>query len=445
MTKINAPPASRESEMAMLWSLIIDSDIVENFFLEGQLEWFYHYPEIAEAIFSLALEAKAIDLMSVSQRLSSMWYLDKIWGNSELMEITESVASTYNWRTHSETLKKLYKQRELIKIANKLLSNINENNYETLSENTIENINSVLSEWASRSTDMEDNIKLLEDHINKNLETNNWLLWYSWWNEFLDKYTLWIQASKTYRIGSPSWVGKTNLIYDTITSLLEQWAKVLFISLENSVETTLIKLLSSVQEVNPNKINKWEVKADIDYLRTYKDKFFLTDQLFDIWEIKREILKIKPNVVILDYIWLVDIDRTDEKTKYDKYADIIKTFVQKNKHISLIDLSNLNKDDNEERIRQHRGFNGSAKLRNNTDVWIHLFYYAPFYKYKKMIYENWEPEAKKKFEGVQAITFLISKNRLWPDNVEEDFVINFDKGIRYKPIPEEIKEKYKSA
>jgi hypothetical protein len=64
----------------------------------------------------------------------------------------------------------------------------------------------------------------------------------------------------------------------------------------------------------------------------------------------------------------VDIKNTDEKSMYNAYADVIKKFVQKNKELAFIDLSNLNKDDDEERIRQHKGFNGSAKLKNNIDV-----------------------------------------------------------------------------
>ena len=59
----------------------------------------------------------------------------------------------------------------------------------------------------------------------------------------------------------------------------------------------------------------------------------------------------KPDVVILDYIGLVNIKGTDEKSLYNRYADEVKEFVQKNKHLAWIDLSNLNKDDDEERIR----------------------------------------------------------------------------------------------
>jgi hypothetical protein len=77
---------------------------------------------------------------------------------------------------------------------------------------------------------------------------------------------------------------------------------VLFVSLENNIETTYTKFLSTVQGVNPYQIEKGLVVPDTNYLRKYKDRFILTDKLFDINEIKREVLKVKPDVVILDYI-----------------------------------------------------------------------------------------------------------------------------------------------
>lgn len=68
-------------------------------------------------------------------------------------------------------------------------------------------------------------------------------------------------------------------------------------------------------------------------------------------------LRVKPDVVILDYIGLVNIKGHDEKTLYQKYADEVKQFLQKNQEIAWVDLSNLNKDDDEEKIRMYKGFN----------------------------------------------------------------------------------------
>lgn len=445
--KISPPPSDQLTESYLLWALLIDSDILEEFFSYWQLEWFYYYRELAEAVFELWIEGSDIDLLSLKKKLEDKKQLEKIWGISALVELTESVTHSSNWKTHAKTLEKLYKQRELLKIAYGLVTNAYKDNYEDLVEKAMSSITDVLSEWQAKATDVEDNISLVLEHIEKNKGTE--LRGYSWGNSFLDKFTWGIQKSKTYRIGAPSGVWKTNLIYNLVPALLEQWAKVLFVSLENSIESTYIKLLSSVQWINPNKIEGGESEANFDYIRKYKDQFILTDQLFDLWEIKREVIKNQPDVVILDYIGLVNMEGADEKSLYNRYADDVKKFVQKNKQLAWIDLSNLNKDDDEERIRQHRGYNGSAKLKNNTDVWIHLFYYKPFYDYKRTMLDEGGSDkidsVREWFHWKQVVTFLISKNRLWPDDVEEDFLIDFNEGIKYKKVKDEVKERWKEG
>ena len=158
--------------------------------------------------------------------------------------------------------------------------------------------------------------------------------------------------------------------------------KVLFVSLENDIPTTYAKLLSSVQGVNNRDIEQGKTAPNIEWLRKYKDKLVLTDQLFDLAVIHREIKKVKPDVVILDYIGLVNMQRVATKEVFSEYAKKTKEFVQKNNNIAYIDLSNLNTGEGEEDIRRNKKFNGSADLRNNADFGLWLFHYKPFYEYR---------------------------------------------------------------
>ncbi len=434
---IKPPKSDKLAEAGLLGALLIDENIVEEFFVNWQLEWFYHYREIAEAVFELALEGSPIDLVTTKTKLEANWTLEKIWGVSELAELTEAWIS-FNWQSYSTTLQTCYKQREIAKIASNLLARADDDEgYEDVVETTMTKLSSVLLEGSSKATTTEDNIQLLESYIKDNQSRD--LIGWSWWNEWLDHYTLWVRRGKTYRIGAPSWVGKTNLIYGTIVSLLEQGVKVLFVSLENDVPTTLSKLLSAVQETNNRNIEKGTVAPDYDWLRKHKDNFILTDQLFDVDEIKREVLKVKPDVVILDYIGLVNIKGVDDEKVFTPYSKKIKEFIQKNPHLAWIDLSNLNQGEGEEQIRKTKGkFNWSASLRSNTDFWLWLFEHEPFQRYKWLA----EGEAKTKLENYSAITFYVGKNRLWPDPVWKTFWINFDKGINYSPISDEVLKKW---
>lgn len=434
-------PSDAEAEKSLLWAVIIDEDISFSFFTTVQIERFYEYSALATAIFELGFQEQKIDLISLKNVLEKKWTLEKLWGMSWLVELTENAIS-YNWITLAKIVEEKWKQRELLKQAYTLIGWI-ETDYISSAENAMNGINKIMLEgWNKGVEELENSVRITEEWIKLNKDKASSLLGRSWWNDFLDKNTRWIRKGKTYRIGSPSGIWKTNLVYQTIISLLEQGAKVFFASLENSIESTIVKLMSSKQWVNPNDIESWIVPLDKEWLLKYRNKLIITDQLFDLGEIKRNILKEKPDVVFLDYIWLVNIRGCDEKSLYNKYADDVKVFVQKNKNLSWIDLSNLNKDDDEEKIRRERGFNWAAKLRNNTDVAIHLFYYKPFYEFKALSISSATEEAKELWKNAQTITFLISKNRMWPDGIEEQFLIKFNEGIRYKAVTQEQKERW---
>lgn len=439
---VKQPPHNTQSEEALIWAMLIDQEVVEKFFEHWQVEWFYNTTclSIAKEIFKLAVEWENIDVVSVSSKMNEDT-LKRIGWMTRFIELTES-ANSYSWKTYSKTIEELYKRRELIKQANVLLNVADSwEDVESAVEKCFTNINNVLIEGWKNVVDLEKWIEDAKEYIEENKKKDWELIGWSWWNDWLDKNTRGIRRGKTYRIGAPSGVGKTNLVYQTIVSLVEQWAKVMFVSLENSIETTLINLSCTIDRANSIEVEKWKKAFNEWWFEKNKHLFHLTDQLLNIDDIKREVLKVKPDVVFLDYIGLVDIKGCDEKTLYNKYADLVKHFVQKNKWISWIDLSNLNKDDDEEKIKFHKWFNWSAKLRNNADFGMHLFHYKPFYEWRKLIFEGENEELKTKLRTVNAITFFISKQRGGVDWIEEQMTIDYNNGYNYSVMSEELKNK----
>ena len=253
--------------------------------------------------------------------------------------------------------------------------------------------------------------------------------------------TWWLRKWKTYRIAWMSWAWKTSFIYEILYNLLWQQAKVLFIEME-SQDTIYYNLMSTIVWVNPRKIENWTIQADNEHILKFENNLILFIDENNLDKIKSKIIETKPDVVILDYIWLVAIPWFDENSKYSEYADQIKMFVQNNQDICFIDLSNLPKsDNNEDMIRLNRWFNWSAKLRNNCDFWLHLFDHSWFVKYKKEMLELWNV---KDLLSTKVMTFLISKNRFWPDWVERNYKINFNCWVRFEEVPDIELEKYNS-
>lgn len=422
-------PHDSSLEESIAWYLIVFWNEAEDIFLELQIEYFYdsQVKEIVEKMYEMVIWGEKIDFVSINS-----YFPNKTMFLSELCDKCSSF-SIYN---QIQKLREMYQRRNIILDARRL-----ENlaySQEELEESifwVFDRINNTLKDWKSWIEDTNILINRFEKYLEEN--KNKKITWVSWGNEWLDEHTWGIRNWKTYRIWGLSWAGKTSFIYEIIVNLLKEKKKILFFTLENASETTFENILSSVQEVNPKSIQKWFEIPYIQYLRENTHNLRVAENIFNLSEIKREILKHKPDVVILDYIGLVNIKWYDEKTKYDKYADEVKEFVQKHKDMAWIDLSNLNKSDNEATIREYKGFNGSAKLRNNTDFGMHIFPYKAFAEHKNKIMNIWSEEAKKPYYGKKALTFLISKNRLWDDDIQKHYVIDFNKWIRFVPATEE--------
>ena len=425
-------PQNIELEKAILWYILYNWNEAQDIFIDLEYEYFEdsNLRFIVENIYEMFLTWEFVDLITVDNKIKDKEFYKWMWWRLFLMEVVETLESTSSIWTMITQLILLYKQRQVIKQARVLESIWYSNNLDDWVTQCIQDITKILNEWASGILDMETNIQKLDTYIEEN--KNKTLVGYSWGLDWLDEYTWGIRKGKTYRIWGMSWVWKTSVVYQVIDNLLQQWAKVLFISLENTIQTTLVNFLSVKQKVNPRLIEKGVVKAEMDYLKQYKDTFIILDSVNDLNWIKREILKNKPDVVILDYIWLVEIKWFDEFSKYNKYADEVRHFIQNNQQFAWIDLSNLNKSETEETIRLYGWFNWSAKLRNNTDFAMHIFWYKPFTDYKKMVLESWEEANKQKMYWKKANTFLITKSRLWDDWIEKQYLINFNEGTIFK-------------
>ena len=429
-----------ELEKAYLGWLVMDKDLIKKAELTEEMFSNSYYWRLYTFILKVDEKWKEVNMLLLKNKLDEVWILESVWWLTFITSLFENFISSTHFKDYEKKIRDAYISRQLLVEARRLKQISKSQEFEEWIMKVYDNINNLLSTNPNKDITVEAWIEKMLNTIEENMWRN--LIWYSWWNDFLDNLTKWIRKWKTYRIWAPSWVWKTNLVYQTIKNLLKQWTKVLFCSLENSIDTTYIKLLSSMQEVNPWDIETWKIMPEVWLLEEYKQNLFITDQMFNWNEITRHIKKVKPDVVFLDYIWLVEVDWADERTLYDRYADLQKRFIQRNQDIAWIDLSNLNKDDWEERIRAHRWFNGSAKLRNNTDFAMHMFYYAPFYEYRKSMLELWAPDSEwvKEVTNKQAVTFLISKNRLWADWLEAQFYIDFNKWINYNQATKEIKE-----
>lgn len=369
-----------------------------------------------------------IDMMTIRESLSNTNELEAIGGNQSLIDIVETQHSLdsmayYVWKIRQES-----RRIETVKIATQIMRAWENGNVESADviwfADKLLSLNNLESSAYSLGSIIEDTMWYIESRQGKEL---------FWWSfgtnlKFLDQYTKGIQKWRTYRIGAVSNLGKSQLSYNIIVNLLEQDAKVAFFTLENEKSFTVTNIMANRERVNSNSIVSWEAKVDFWWLDRYADKFFLIDEEYELSKIFARILQIKPDVVVLDYIGLVSMNKVSDDEVYTKYAKAVQAFVKRT-GISLIDLSNLPKDADEDNIRTYGWYFGSSFLRNNTDVGIHLFRYKPFYEWRKSSWLVMDDAIR----NVQVVTMLISKNRIWTAWVEQVFKLDFNKGGLFTP------------
>lgn len=261
------------------------------------------------------------------------------------------------------------------------------------------------------------------------------LYWYSFGEEFkfLDFATKWVQKWKIYRIGAPSNTWKTQFAYSVINNLLAQWARVLFLTLENEVQTTLWYLMSNKQRASMDSIMRWSSAPDFDYLVSINDKLSIVDTSFYLSDIFTRVMEFKPDVVILDYIWLASIKGFTEEQKYTEYAIQVQRFV-KQMQVAWLDLSNLPTQlQASEDIRWNPQFYGSTFLRNNADVGIHIMPWKQFYDMREKVITDdlYDFETKNSLKRLSWVTMFLSKNRLWPHSISWNYIIDFSKWAEF--------------
>lgn len=434
------PPHNEDVEKSIIWLMVT---YPEEDFSQITPDDFYssHYSTLSKVIIKMKESWEKIDMITLFDNIKK----ESI--NISVQEITE--LWTWLWTVASlpqyiKTLKDYKRKREAIKIWNEIiqLSNWDPSLMVSLATK-LQLASTIWIEWES---------SISYDDVNSAYEQIASRYWksmygFSWGSDFwfLDSITKWLQKKRVYRIGAPSNTWKTQLIYNLIPSLLDQVneegksLKVAFFTLENTKEDTLVSIMCNKFWLNSDKLNKWEVEWNWDYLTSLKDRLYIIDDVYELSNIFSKIISIKPDVVILDYITHVIVNWASWLEKYDVYAEKVPKFT-KLRDLVWIDLSNLPKNlQTNEDIRMIPWFYWSSILMNNCDVAIHLMKNETFKKTKdEFLKKMWTKlEDKQYFYTRACLDLLITKNRWGSVFVQNTYWLNFDNWGKWKELSED--------
>jgi replicative DNA helicase len=116
------PPQAIEIEESVLGALLLESECIYKISHILKPECFYKdsHQKIYQAIQELVIKNKNVDILTVTDKLKQMKFLDEVGGAYYIAQLTNRVASSYHIEEHSLIIKQKYIAREFIRFSGKL-------------------------------------------------------------------------------------------------------------------------------------------------------------------------------------------------------------------------------------------------------------------------------------------------------------------------------------
>jgi len=416
---IKVPPCSLEAEKSVLWSILIDKDLLT-------LISEYLYPEdfydefnvkIYTAILELYNTDRPIDLITVKEKLENKKWLEKVGWITYLTELTEIVPITSNVTEYAKIVKNKSILRKLWKSATEILwlsfneeidiSDLLEKSEQSLfnvTQSFIKNKLTPISEIVVSRYD-----EFAELHENPEYVKNHRL---NVWFKDLD-YKLWgLKGWDMVILAARPSMGKTAFALNLAQNIWFNWKNVAIFSLEMSKEQLTDRMISSSMGVNSWKLYKWEL-SDEEFSKIWKamedlcnTKIFIDDTAWwNLTNLKSKCRRLQMeswlDLIIIDYLQLMNswknINRVQEISEISRW---IKSLARE-LNIPIIALSQLSRavEQRPDKRPIMSDLRESGSIEQDADIVMMLYreeYYDEFTE-KKWITE-----------------IFIRKNRNWP-------------------------------
>ena len=123
---------------------------------------------------------------------------------------------------------------------------------------------------------------------------------------------LYLQKGQLMTIGARPSIGKTWLMVQMAIDIANRWKKVLFFNLEMDEKVVMDRMLSYITNTDNTVYKYWTVQPTIlnrwleELKKLENHLFFENKKRIDSEEIIRTIKRNRPDVVFIDYLWLLD-------------------------------------------------------------------------------------------------------------------------------------------
>jgi replicative DNA helicase len=398
--EIRIPPQNIQAERSVLGSMMMDDEAIGSAVEILDPSWFYEeaHRKIYNAICDLYNAHKNVDLITLSDKLTSDGVLDQIGGVSFISELVESVPSSANVEHYANIVKEKGVLRRLIKCANQIIGE----SYEVKGtvESVVDNAERLIFEIADlkekqKSFHIKDLVKDSIENLDKLYQRKEHITGLATNYIELDKMMSGLQKSDLIILAGRPSMGKSALAVSMAERVaIEGGHGVAIFSLEMSKEQLVQRLLCSQARVDAHKVRNGFLSPD-DWPKLTRaasvlsqSKIYIDDTpAISAMELRAKARRLKANhdiqLVVLDYLQLMR-SVTKSQSREQEISEISRSLkaLARELRVPIIALSQLSRavESRTDHRPQLSDLRESGAIEQDADVVILMMreeYYNP--------------------------------------------------------------------
>lgn len=384
-------PSNKIAEKYVISSALTDIASADYIINEMRVDDFtdIKFRRIFEALVSIGLKNKTLNLSTILSELSELNYLDEIGGSDYISNLISDFIDIEGLEDNIRLLQDKRIAREVIVKMDELTTNYYKSKFDT-DFNFLTSAEMQISEIVrTRKIDGFKGIKEVAAKIKENIEiaraSDDALIGFDTGLNQLNKYTSGMQKGQMVVIAARPGVGKTALGLNICFNVAKKYKRpVLVFSAEMSEEEVFTRILSKASNINGNKINTGQLSSDDTIklnaaIKQISDVPLLVSYCngVTIGEIVNKTTKFKTEhpdlaMIMVDYIGLIKTGQKEESLRIEiaKISHALKKLAT-DLQIPVIVVSQVRRT--QESIPQMSDLRDSGDIEQDADKVILLY------------------------------------------------------------------------
>ncbi len=411
-TKENKQPSNIEAEQALIGSILVNNDIIDEVSTLISPNIFYDpaHVKIYEVIQNLNNKGMIANPITLKNFFEKDNMLDEVGGTEYLVKLTRFSGSVKQAIDYGKIIHEMYLRRELVEISNQLSSDtINANSQEQNAENIIENTERSLFNLAERGSFSQSFLKFNQaldqtiEMATQAMQNDHGIVGVPTGLTDLDEKLGGLHKSDLIILAGRPSMGKTalatNIAYNAAQHILKRQEKssIAFFSLEMSSEQLSTRILSEQARIKSDDIRRGKVtEEEINrYIETSRNIYNLPLYIDEtpaitIATLSNRARRIKRlfglNLIVVDYIQLMRSSSNKNDNRVQEISEITQGLKALAKELSVpvLALSQLSRavEQRDDKQPQLADLRESGSIEQDADV-VMFVYREAYYLERK--------------------------------------------------------------